>query len=195
MSLSPGHDLPVRLQQHDFLHLIRELEVRSQHRREAGAFLLAPLHEGRADLPVSGCAVIEVAYYDDLDPTCLTGGITFDADGYGRLNELCRDHQVRVVADIHLHPGAGIRQSKIDSAHPMVARSGHLALIAPSYGRGVVRTHQLGAHVKTTDGWRAFLGDEVADVLAVRPTWRGRLMQLKMRLDAHLGRRRTRSQR
>lgn len=159
----------VRLAQHTFLRLMRELEGRSQHRREAGAFLLGP---------TSGQDITRVAYYDDLDPTCLTGGITFHASGYTKLNQLCRDDQVRVIADIHLHPGPGVRQSHTDVAHPMVARAGHLALIAPQFGRGVTRADQLGAHLKATDGWNTFLQSEVADVFVVHPTLRGRLMQL-----------------
>jgi proteasome lid subunit RPN8/RPN11 len=160
---------PVRLAQHTFLRLMRELDDRSQQRREAGAFLLGP---------ASGQAITRVAYYDDLDPTCLTGSITFHASGYTKLNQLCRDDQVRVIADIHLHPGLSVRQSDTDAAHPMVARVGHLALIAPQFGRGVTRADQLGAHLKVAEGWHTFLKSEVADVFVVHPTWRGRLMQL-----------------
>lgn len=159
----------VRLAQHTFLRLMRELEARSQHSREAGAFLLGP---------APGRDITRVAFYDDLDPTCLTGGITFHATGYTRLNQLCRDHQIRVIADIHLHPGPGVQQSHTDAAHPMVARSGHLALIAPHYGRGVTRADQLGAHLKATEGWHAFLQSEVDRVVVVHPSLRGRLMQL-----------------
>lgn len=159
----------VRIAQHTFLRLLRELERRSQHRREAGAFLLAPK---------SGQHVTMVAYYDDLDPTCLTGGITFHPAGYTTLNQLCRDHQVHVLADIHLHPGHHVQQSSIDAAHPMVARAGHLALIAPRFAQGVTRADQLGAHLKITGGWHTIPRSEVAGVLVVGPTWRGRLMKV-----------------
>ncbi|TDW19452.1 hypothetical protein EV650_6061 [Kribbella kalugense] len=159
----------VRLAQHTFLRLMRELESRSQHRREAGAFLL-----GRA----SGHDITRIAFYDDLDPTCLTGGITFHASGYTKLNQICRDSKVRVIADIHLHPGPGVRQSQTDAAHPMVARAGHLALIAPQFGRGVTQADQLSAHLKAVGGWNIFLQSKVADVFVVHPTLRGRLMQL-----------------
>ena len=159
----------VHIAQHTFLRLMRELEGRSEHRREAGAFLLGP---------VCGHDITRVAYYDDLDPTCLTGGITFHSSGYTNLNKLCRQDRVRVIADIHLHPGPGVRQSHTDAAHPMVARAGHLALIAPQFGRGVTRADQLGAHLKAAEGWHTFLQSEVAKTFVVHPTLRGRLMRL-----------------
>lgn len=77
--------------------------------------------------------------------------------------------QVRVIADIHLHTGSGVRQSHTDAAHPMVARAGHLALIAPQFGRGVTRVDQLGAHLKGAQGWHTFLESEVAEVLGRSP--------------------------
>lgn len=159
----------VRIAQHTFLRLVRELEDRSEHRREAGAFLLGP---------EPGHDVTRVAYYDDLDPDCLTGGITFHSSGYTKLNQLCRNHQVRVIADIHLHPGPGVQQSHTDATHPMVARAGHLALIAPRFGQDVTRAEQLGVHLRAADGWHSFLQSEVADVFVVHPTLRGRLAQL-----------------
>lgn len=166
-ALRPGPR--VRIEQHTFLRLLRELEDRGQHRREAGAFLLGPEPDHE---------VTRVAYYDDLDPECLTGGITFHSSGYTRLNRLCRDYHVRVIADIHLHPGPGVQQSHTDAAHPMVARTGHLALIAPRFGQDVTRAEHLGAHLKAADGWHSFLPSEVANIFVVRPTWRGRLMLL-----------------
>jgi proteasome lid subunit RPN8/RPN11 len=163
---------PVQMKQHDFLRMMRELERRSQHRREAGAFLLSPSD-------ASAPNVSAVAYYDDLDPQSLTGGITFHAAGYTRLNKLCRDEQVCVIADLHLHPGSGVRQSDIDSAHPMVARAGHLALIAPRYGLRVTRADQLGAHLKTVDGWTTYVESAVQRLFVVQPTLRGRALQLR----------------
>ena len=44
--------------------------------------------------------VIAVAYYDDLDPHCLTGGITFTANGYTALAMLCRRDGLRVSAAV-----------------------------------------------------------------------------------------------
>ncbi|MHA6783338.1 hypothetical protein ACVGOW_20445 [Pseudonocardia saturnea] len=163
---------PVRLVDHEFLRMINELERRSMHQREAGAFLLAA--------PTSR-EVTAVAYYDDLDPYSLTGGITFHASGYTRLNQLCRERGLRVLADIHLHPGEWTGQSPVDAAHPMIARAGHLALIAPSFGSGVTRPQQLGAHLKTTTGWQSFNGKDVRQVLEIENTLRGRVRRMRLR--------------
>ena len=68
------------------------------------------------------------AYYDDLDPGCLVGNIHIRAAGFSKLWDLCDVESLRVVADIHTHPGASVAQSSIDRANPMIAREGHLAL-------------------------------------------------------------------
>lgn len=190
----------VAMSQHDFLTMMRQLERHGEHRREAGAFLLAPaaaareatrLHRVPNSLRrhVPAClssaprradvdAVTAVAYYKDLDPECLTGGITFHAIGYTRLSELCRSQGLRVVADIHLHPGNGTRQSSTDAEHPMVARAGHLALIAPRLGARVTTPDELGAHVMTTTGWSSYFSERIEEVFQVRRTLRGLVMRI-----------------
>ena len=133
-----------------FTQLAGELARRGRGERETGAFLLA-----RAGHPRDGSRrppVVAVAYYDDLDPGCLTGGITFTADGYTALAALCRRDGLQVVADIHTHPGRNVRQSPTDAAHPMTALPGHIALIAPRYARGVTSPADLGVHVLQAGG-------------------------------------------
>ena len=76
------------------------------------------------------------AYYDDLDPHALdTGIITFDGGAYPALWELCRQTGLKVVADVHTHPGRA-RQSSLDRDHPMIARAGHVGLIIPNFAQG-----------------------------------------------------------
>lgn len=105
--------------------LSAELQRRGDRRRESGAFLLAKC---------DGDRVVRVAYYDDLDPYCLTGGISFASSGFTELWRVCGVENLRVVADVHTHPGVSVGQSKIDATNPMMARVGHVAMIVPSYG-------------------------------------------------------------
>ena len=198
----------VRMKQHDFLTMMRQLERHGEHRRHAGAFLLGPaaaaaettrvhrvLNSLRRRLPTRLAnapwrahvdAVTAVAYYKDLDPECLTGGITFHAIGYTRLSELCRSQGLRVVADIHLHPGSGTRQSGTDADHPMVARAGHLALIAPRLGAHVTTPDELGAHVMTTTGWSSYFSEGIEEVFQVRRTLRGLVIQMRTQVHTLL---------
>ena len=157
---------PIVIRRKSFRRMLGDLHARSQGRREAGAFLLGTVRDGERQ-------VVAVAFYDDLDPTCLTGGITFGAAGYTALNGLCRDRGLRVLADIHLHPGRSVQQSSLDAAHPMVAMPGHVALIAPCYGRDVGEVRQLGAHLKTSTGWRPFYGEDVVEVFDTTRPLRG----------------------
>jgi len=118
-------------------HMLAELERRGGRRRESGAFLLA-----EAD----GSRVRAVVYYDDLDADCLTGGIRFASAGFTALWQICTQRRLRVVADIHTHPGPWVGQSHIDATNPMISTRGHVAIIAPEYGRPA-RVDECGVHI------------------------------------------------
>jgi len=107
--------------------LILELRSRGHRRNESGAFLLAPQN---CD---AGC-VTSFVCYDDLDPTAYDGGaIVFHAAGHAALWELCERRGLRVLADVHTHPGSYIRQSATDQRNPMMPLKGHMALILPHF--------------------------------------------------------------
>jgi proteasome lid subunit RPN8/RPN11 len=143
--------------------LLRELASRGEGRRESGAFLL-----GRAiGRPRELNEVIKIAFYDDLDPGSLTGGITFNAVGYSALGIICREHQLRVIADIHTHPGGWVEQSDTDSSHPMTALPGHVAFIDPNFARGPICPEHLGAHRFDGTHWASHFGTSVADLFDV----------------------------
>jgi hypothetical protein len=113
---------------------------------------------------------VAFAFYDDLDATSLTGGITLSANGYAALNTRCRTDGLRVVGDIHTHPGRWVRQSTIDAAHPMAAVRGHVAIIAPNFGRGPIGLRDLGVHVFTAPGWTSHFREQVGDVITLSAT-------------------------
>jgi hypothetical protein len=150
-----------------FRRLMAELARRGQGSRESGAFLLSTnrtqTHGPHRD---SRPIVTRVAYYDDLDPGSLTGGITFGADGYSALNAVCRRGQLHVVADVHTHPRTWVGQSETDAGHPMSALVGHVALIAPNFARGRVRPEDLGVHVLDGFGrWASYFGQDAAHLV------------------------------
>ena len=131
--------------------LILELRRRGRGRRESGAFLLG---DRDGDL----ARVREFVCYDDLDPSSLdTGAVTFHGEGLKALWALCRQRQLEVVADVHTHPWSDTRQSRIDSRHPMIPVSGHLALIVPNFA--YTSPHSLagvGIHEYGDSGWKSF---------------------------------------
>lgn len=108
-----------------------ELRARANGVRESGAFLLT-----RASTPQAGSAapaVRRAVYYDDLDPDCLTGGISLAGTAYDRLWRICNTDKLTVVADVHTHPETWVGQSSIDARNPMIALRGHLAFIIPRF--------------------------------------------------------------
>jgi proteasome lid subunit RPN8/RPN11 len=133
--------------------MVAELARRGAGTRESGAFLLGPAN----DTPER--VVTETVYMDDLDPRCLTGGISLSNAAFGRLWDICAERRLRVVADVHTHPTVYVCQSAIDKANPMIAMAGHIAIILPSYARGRIRLDRLGVHEYLGDaGWRQHLG-------------------------------------
>lgn len=122
---------------------LAELRRRGKGKHEAGAFLVGRrLALGRREWR----QVHSFVYYDELDPHCLdTGIVVFDGAGYGPLWRLCRENGLEVVADVHTHPGIA-RQSEADRMHPMVATSGHFAMIVPNFAMRVPAVEELGLY-------------------------------------------------
>lgn len=118
---------------------IKELHGRTESRHESGAFLLGREWRGRRE-------VVRFEYYDDLDPHSLDSGIViFDGAGYGPLWQMCRDEELMVVADVHVHPGRA-KQSELDRDNPMIATVGHIALIVPDYAARLPMAKDLGIY-------------------------------------------------
>lgn len=124
--------------------LWRRLKARLRERglrcsRESGAFLL-----GRRE---GGCAhIVDFVLYDDLDPHALdTGIVRFNGRYFSELWAICKARGLTVVADVHVHPeGAG--QSDSDREHPMISRSGHIALILPNFAVGFQPRREIGVY-------------------------------------------------
>lgn len=107
--------------------LIKELKTRGKGKRETGAFLLGPKY---------GNTITEFICYNDLDPHAFDSGIIiFDGDGFIPLWKRCAEQELRVLADVHTHPGLWTGQSSSDREHPMIAQAGHIALIVPCFAQ------------------------------------------------------------
>lgn len=116
-----------------------ELDRRGEGIHEAGAFLLGEERRGRLE-------VRSAIFYDELDPRAYATGVcVLHADAFAKLWAVCRDRRLTVVADVHTHPGRAW-QSITDRANPMVARSGHLAIIVPNFARQPVSHTELGIY-------------------------------------------------
>ncbi len=120
--------------------LIEQLRQRGEGYHESGAFLLGKKRTTWRE-------VSEIIYYDDLDPQAYrTGVCILHADAFVKLWRLCREKDLTVVADVHTHPMAA-RQSLVDRTNPMVAQTGHVAIIIPDFAALPVRLDRLGVYV------------------------------------------------
>ena len=149
--------------------LLSELRGRGDGRRESGAFLLGPDANDRPRY------VADVAYYDDLDPTSLTGGISFSGSAYARLWDECVERGLDVVGDVHTHPGQWVGQSPTDRDHPMLPQAGHVGLIVPHFAEKALAARDVGVHEYLGDGhWRSWLGRAAGRRLQIgrRRRWR-----------------------
>ena len=86
------------------------------------------------------------ARVDELDSdACASGIVELDASAFTQLWNICDEHGLHVVADVHTHPFSA-RQSEIDRANPMIAVAGHVALILPRFARDRVRIWSVGVY-------------------------------------------------
>lgn len=149
---------PIAMSRRQWRGIVTQLRTRGAGTRESGAFLLARR---------GGRRVRAVAYYDDLDAACLTGGISFAATGYSRLWKICRDRGLTVVADVHTHPGQWVDQSDIDAANPMIAQRGHIAVIVPDYASDE-SLDACGVHTYQGDGhWESRFQADLREVVTL----------------------------
>lgn len=116
--------------------------------RESGAFLLGSRDAGRS-------RITDFVLYDDLDPHCLdTGIVRFDGRHYGKLWAYVEETKRSVVADVHVHPGVAC-QSDSDRSNPMIAQTGHIALILPHFVKPPTGHADARAYVfEQRDRWR-----------------------------------------
>jgi hypothetical protein len=118
---------------------VDELRRRAGGRCESGAFLLGTTSAKTRKIQ-------QFLFYDDVDPTCFANGIVeFDGGKFGIVWRKCREANMTVVADIHVHP-ARCGQSGSDRRNPMIAESGHLALILPDYAARARMPGKIGVY-------------------------------------------------
>jgi proteasome lid subunit RPN8/RPN11 len=134
--------------------LLRDLARRGRGVRESGAFLLGAGEPGSV-------RVTRWLAFDELDPKCLNGAISIRGEAFNGLWKICRQESLRVIADVHTHPGRHVAQSAIDQSNPMVAQRGHVAVIVPGFARGRPAPEHVGVHIYRGDrSWDAFYGQD-----------------------------------
>jgi proteasome lid subunit RPN8/RPN11 len=156
-----GRRALLRMRRAEWESMIFELRRRGGGSRESGAFLLADRAGDRR-------TITRVVYMDDLDPGCLTGGISFNGLAYSKLWDICDARQLTVAGDAHTHPGPGVRQSSIDAENPMIAHDGHVALIIPHFAARPVRAREVGVHRYDGQGWQTWTGTAAGQRLFIR---------------------------
>jgi proteasome lid subunit RPN8/RPN11 len=156
-----SHEL--RISRRMWRRILIDLARRGAGERESGAFLLA----ARDRRPRR---VVTWIPFDELDSGALNGAIAIRGEAFVALWRICADRGLRVIADIHTHPGAGVAQSSIDQANPMVAQAGHVGLIIPYYARHGGRRRAVGVHVyRGNRTWASHYGREAARMLRLTP--------------------------
>ena len=106
-----------------------ELCRRAEGRHESGCFLLGREVAGKR-------IALAAVYYDELDPSAYASWVcVLRAASFAKLWKICREKDFDVVADIHTHVSSAF-QSEADRTNPMLAKRGHIAMIAPRMGCG-----------------------------------------------------------
>lgn len=156
-----GRHALLRIRRSNWRATVTELGRRGRGERESGAFLLGDREGDRR-------TVTRVVYLDDLDPDCLTGGISFNGLAYSKLWDICDAEKKIVIGDIHTHPSSWVEQSDIDAANPMLAQEGHVALIVPDYATRNIEAEEVGVHRYDGEAWQTWTTDQAARRLFIR---------------------------
>ena len=160
--MSATEQTQLRMSRRTWRRLVADLARRGAGERESGAFLLAR--------PRRPQRIVAWVPFDELDPGALTGAIWIRGEAFAALWTLCDRRGLRVAADVHTHPGAGVAQSPVDRANPMVALRGHVAIILPHFATSRPRPADAGLHVYAGDRtWTSDFGTHAARRL--RLTW------------------------
>lgn len=135
--LAPDHKLSIPRKL--WLRMMDELYWRSERRHESGAFVLGVERAGRRE-------AVDIIFYEELDSHAYDSGVCIlHGNAFAKLWSACRERKLMVVADFHTHPGNAF-QSEADRTNPMVARSGHIAVIVPDFGAPPVQFNRLGIY-------------------------------------------------
>lgn len=117
----------IQISRFRWFRALKELRKRGAGYRESGAFFLGC----RAKLKVT-----QVIFYDDIDKHALdTGIVRLAGESLIGVWDLCRAEGWDLLFDVHTHPTGSVAQSYSDQTNPMVRRSGHTAVIVPSFAQ------------------------------------------------------------
>lgn len=117
----------IRISRFRWFCALKELRTRGAGYRESGAFFLGCPEKKK---------VTEVIFYDDIDSHALnTGIVRLAGESLIGVWDICRTKGWDLLFDVHTHPTGSVAQSYSDQANPMVRRSGHTAVIVPSFAQ------------------------------------------------------------
>ena len=141
--------------------LIKDLARTGEGRKESGAFLLGHQSLGRE--------VTAYLLYSDIAPDSQhVNYVLLRGSHMARVWDECEKRQLKVVADVHTHPGAPW-QSPSDRANPIISVPGHIALIVPNFAMGHITLASIGFHEFQGDGkWKSWFKADAAARLLIR---------------------------
>lgn len=142
--------------------LIDHLRQQGRGVRESGAFLLGARSGDRR-------WVKRFLPYEELQADALNEDyVSLSAASFSKLWDVCQKHSMSVVADVHTHR-FGPQQSRSDCANPMVALTGHIALIVPRFAQGVIRLEDIGIHqYEGSHKWKSHFGELVSQIVQMK---------------------------
>lgn len=83
-----------------------------------------------------------------------------------RLNVWLHKEELRLIAQIHSHPGEAYH-SETDDLFPIVTTAGGFSLVVPYFGRGLPSLAQFAAYRLSDNGWREMPPTEVSKTFQV----------------------------
>lgn len=90
-----------------------------------------------------------------------------DGDEIFRVNKLLNDKGMRLVAQLHTHPGEAYH-SDTDDTFPLLSARGALSIVVPDFARGELTFERCAVYrLAAGNVWRELRGAEVAALLQI----------------------------
>jgi hypothetical protein len=80
-----------------------------------------------------------------------------------------RKFRLRRLAQVHTHPTDWVDHSRWDDEWAYSQLPGAISIVLPHFGRTGPRLGQVGVHLRTDEGWRRLLPDEVPSYVRLVP--------------------------
>lgn len=94
---------------------------------------------------------------------------TVPGDAMSQAGQHLRRYGAERLAQVHTHPGRGVRHSPFDDENAYSQMDGAVSIVVPHHARRRPELNECGVHVRDAAGWRGLAAREIEHTICVIP--------------------------